>query len=712
MPALASLDAFFAPRSVAVVGASARETSVGYALLENLLFGRMGGRDRAEGFPGPVYAVNPRGGELLGHPVHRALAEIGAPVDLALVATPPATIPGLIREAADAGARGVIVITAGFGELGDEGQALQRKLTEAAEAAGVRLIGPNCLGVLRPGAALNASFAAAPPPPGRIGLLSQSGALVTGLISYAQREAFGLSAAVSLGAKADVDDQDVIAWLADDPQTHAIAVYIEAVRDPRAFFDVVRRVSPLKPIVAIKGGATEAGAKAASSHTGSLAGSARAYEAAFTQAGVLQAPTTQDFAVWARALAHQPPAKGRRIAVVTNAGGPGVLAADALVRAGLELATLSADTLAALDAVLPAVWSRGNPVDVIGDATPERYREAINVIGRAPEVDGVIVIMTVQAMTDPMATAQAIAEAHADPSWSKPLTASFVGLIGTEVGRYLDERGVPELNMPEMAVSAMQALVRRGQWLSRQPAPEVALPRHPAPDHEAARRALAEARAAGQRNLDLERARRVLAAAGVRYNGAGQAADAAEAARVAADIGFPVVIKANSPDIVHKSDVGAVVLNVADAAQVAQACALIRRRVGERQPGARITGFTVEEQVSGTEIIVGMSRDPDFGPLLMVGLGGVFVEVFGDVAFRLLPLGRRDALDMIGEIKAQALFEGARKLPKLDRAELAEVLVRISALVEALPEIGELDLNPLVLTAEGLVAIDARVVLA
>ncbi len=704
------LDVLFHPRSVAVVGASDRPESVGHALFANLLFGRVRGHSRDEGFGGPIYAVNPKGGEILGHRVYRNLSSIDAPVDLIVIATPPRVVAELMDEAAEVQAKAAIVISAGFAEMGAEGRALQDRVRDAARAHGIRLVGPNCLGVLRPSARLNASFAATPPTPGAIGLISQSGALVTGLISYTDRERIGLSAAVSLGAKADVDDEEILEWLAEDEETRAIALYIEQLEHPRRFFEVARRVAKQKPVVAIKGGTTAAGARAASSHTGSLAGSGAAYAAAFAQAGVLEARTIGDFISWAQALAYEPPAAGRRLAILTNAGGPGVLAADAAARHGLELAPLSDDTRAALDAVLPPVWSHENPVDIIGDATPERYRTALDVLGRAPEVDAIILIMTVQAMTDPIGTARAIAEAHDDPSWQKPLVCSFLGLEGTEVGSFLDARGVPELGMPERAVSAVSALVERGRWLRRTPAEP---PTHldlPVPDLERAKRLVDEARAAGQKNLDLARARDVLAAAGLRYNRSATAHDEEEALRCADVIGYPVVVKVVSPDVLHKSDAGGVVLDVVDAESLHDACARIRYRVGKSLPDAHIDGFTIEEQVSGSEIIVGVSRDPSFGPLLMVGTGGIFVEVYKDVVFRLVPVERRDALDMIEAVRAQPLFDGARNRPRLDRAELAEVLLRISALVEAVPAIEELDVNPLVITAHGLVAIDARVI--
>ena len=706
-----SMNPFFAPRSVAVVGASSRDSSVGYAVLRNLVFGGAGKRDRSAGFPGAIYPVNPKGGEILELPVFTNLAAIGEPVDLTVVAIPPRFIPGLMDEISSAGCRAAIIISAGFAEMGEAGHALQDEMVTRARAHGIRLIGPNCLGVIRPHSRLNASFGAAAPPPGRIGVLSQSGALVTGIISYAEREQFGLSAAVSLGSKADVNDTDILRWLDGDPETKAIAIYVEAFPDPRAAYETMREVSKNTPIVALKGGATAAGAKAASSHTGSLAGSLAAYSAAFAQAGVLQASSVRDFLGWSRALAYQPTPAGKRLAIVTNAGGPGVLSADEAGRHGVELAELSAETMAALDQVLPSVWSRGNPVDIIGDATPERYREAINIIGRAPEVDGVVVIMTVQAMTDPEDTARAIVHAHEEPSWKKPVVSSFLGLQGTAVGSTLDRHGIPEFNTPETAIAAMGALMKRGAWLRRSSAPERSFANMPAPDLERARALVRDGQAAGQTNLDLARARDILAAAGIRYNGSGTAANEDEAVALADEVGYPVVVKVVSPDVLHKSDVGGVVLHVIDGAGVREACAKIRATIGEHQPGARIDGFTIEEMVSGTEVIVGMSRDPGFGPLLMVGMGGIFVEVYKDVVFRLIPLSRRDALEMIGEIRAQPLLDGARKRPVLDRDELAEVLIRVSHLVDAVPEIAELDINPLVITADrGLVAIDARVI--
>jgi acetyltransferase len=709
-----ALDPFFAPRAVAVVGASSRPEAVGHAVLRNLLYGHARGvdaEDRAAGFAGGVYPVNPKGGEILGQRVYTKLGEVPDDVELIVVAIPGRFIPDLLDEAGDKGVRAAIIISAGFAEMGEEGRALQADMVARADKRGIRLIGPNCLGIIRPAAQLNASFGARGPRPGRVALLSQSGALITGVISYAEREGFGLSAAISLGAKADVNDTEILDWLAEDDETHAVALYVEAFPQPREAFAALKRLCRKKPVVALKGGQSEAGAKAASSHTGALAGSAAAYRAAFEQAGALAATSIGDFLTWARTLAHQPAARGNRVAIVTNAGGPGVLSADECGRWGLELAQLSSDTHAQLNEVLPKVWSHNNPVDVIGDATPARYRDALAILGAADEVDGIVTIMTVQAMTAPQATAEAIVEATRSAGWNKPLVSSFLGLVGTETGAYLDERGIPELNTPEEAVRAMSALVRRGRHLERRAPDAPQNLAHPPADHDDAREAVREAQRLGQTNLDLSLARRALAAAGIRYNGSSVAVDEDAAVRLAEEMGYPVVLKLVSPDVVHKSDVGGVVLDVTGAEAVREACGRIRERVEAHQPGARITGFVVEEQVSGTEIIVGVSRDPGFGPLLMVGMGGVFVEVYKDVAFRLLPLERADALEMIDEIRAQPLLDGARGRPRLDREELAEILLRISALVQAVPDIREIDVNPLVITERGLVSIDARVVL-
>jgi len=700
-----TLSTFLQPERLAIIGASARPESVGHALLRNLILEAPADR------VAEVFAVNPKGGEIDGCRVYKSLAEIGQNIDLIVVAIPPRFIPDLMTEAAAVGVRAAIIISAGFGETGKDGQALQDQLLARAREHQIRLLGPNCLGLIRPPEGLNASFAAGMPPSGYVGVISQSGALITGLISYAHSERFGMSAAISTGGKADLSDHDWLALLGNDPHTHAIALYKESVRHPQAFLQTAREVARDKPIVVLKGGSSEAGAKAAASHTGSLAGSQAAYSAAFRQSGMLEARTIGDFMAWSRALAAQPPAAGKRLAILTNAGGPGVLAADAASRSGLELVALSTGTMDALNAVLPSVWSHNNPVDIIGDATPDRFARALRILGEAEEVDGIVVIMTVQFMTDPLCIAESIAGIAGDPSWRTPTCASFIGLVGTEVGSYLDERRIPEFNTPEQAVSAMSALMQRGLWLHRTSGGAVQkLERHPAPALQCARQALDRARAEGQINLDLTRAREILQAAGVRYNDAGHGSSIDETAREADRIGYPVAIKINSPDVLHKSDVGGVVLDVVNTDSVRRACKEIIASVRAHQPDASLDGFSVEQQVKGTEIIIGVSLDPTWEPMIMVGIGGIFVEVYKDVSFRLLPISHDDALDMIGEIEAQPLLDGARGRPGLNRQELAGVLCRVSQLIEQTEGIEELDINPLVITDTGLVAIDARVI--
>jgi acetyltransferase len=706
-----SLDAFFAPRSVAVIGASADPSSVGYAVARNLLYGCAGSEDRGAGFDGPIHLVNPKGGELLGQRVHESLRRVAEPVDLLIVAVPAKAVVSVLEEAAEVRARAAIVMSAGFAEMGEEGRALKEELAKTARAAGIRVIGPNCLGVMRPASKLNASFSADATPDGHIALLSQSGALITGLLTYAHRERFGFSASVSIGEKADVTDEEVLDWLAADERTRLIAHYVESFDDPRAVFEALRRTSARTPVVAIKGGSSAAGAHAASSHTGALAGSSGAYRAAFAQAGVLEARTIGDFVAWSRALAFQSPAPGDRIAVLTNAGGPGVLAADAIARAGLRVAELSDATRAALDEALPPVWSRGNPVDVIGDAGPERYVAALDALGRAPEVDGIVVILTVQAMTSPREVACALVEAHREGEWDKPVLSSFLGMIGTEAAECLDAYGIPEYDVPERAVGAMGALVRRGRWLRRRPVEPTRFAHLPTPDLPGARRAIEPLRASGRRHLDLEQARRILRLAGIPYGATAAAADAEEAVEQAESIGYPVVVKVRSRDVVHKREAGGVVLNVIDADHVRRACALIRERLAERAPDAVLEGFVVEEQVEGAELVIGAFHDPGFGPIVMAGVGGSLVEVLEDVAFRLVPLERLDALEMLDELRTQGLLDGARGAPAVDRRELAELVVRLSDLMEAAPEIAEIDVNPLMITDRGLVATDARVIL-
>jgi acetyltransferase len=460
------LESFFLPRAVAVIGASADPDKVGYAVLRNALYGSIGGPpERDRGFAGEVYAVNAKGGEILGQKAATKVADLPGGVDLAVIAIPAPLIPAAVEECGQKGIRAVVVITAGFSEVGPEGAALERQMLAAAQAHGVRIVGPNCLGVIAAERRLNVSFAYETPPAGSISLLSQSGAVCTALISYAFEEHIGYRHFVSMGDKCDVEDAEVLEWFADDGKTSCIALYIESLKQPRAFYEAARRATRKKPVVAIKVGRTAAGAKAASSHTGSIAGADAAYEAAFRQAGVQRARTLAGFIDMSRALASQPLPRGRRIAVLTNAGGPGVITADAMHDLGLEVVKLRPATIERLSAISPAAWSHGNPADIIGDAGPDRYREALRILNGADEVDGVVLLMTHQSMTQPIKIAEAVVDVL--PELSKPVTASFIGQGGEEAENYLEQRGIPEFDFPERAAEAMAALCTRGDIVHR-----------------------------------------------------------------------------------------------------------------------------------------------------------------------------------------------------------------------------------------------------
>ncbi|MBN1944900.1 MAG: CoA-binding protein [Bradymonadales bacterium] len=461
-----TLRKFFLPRSVAVIGASADPAKVGYALLRNALYGSIEGpAERSRGFDGKIFAVNARGAEVLGLQSVRSVSEIPEPVDLAVVAIPAPSIPKTVEECGNRGIQAVVVITAGFSEVGPEGHRLEQEMVEAARRTGVRIIGPNCLGVIAAEQRLNVSFAYRSPPPGSISLLSQSGALCTALISYAFEEHVGYRHFVSMGDKCDVEDAEVIDYFAEDEKTSCIALYIEALKQPRAFYEAARRATRRKPVVAIKVGRTAAGARAASSHTGSIAGSDAAYQAAFRQSGVQRVHNLASFIDATRALSSQPLPRGKRICVLTNAGGPGVITADTLHDLGLDLVKLSSETIDKLNRHCPAAWSHGNPADIIGDAGPERYLETLRIINQADEVDGIVLIMTHQSMSQPMQIAKAVIDLV--PELTKPITVSFIGQEAEQAEDLLEEAGIPEFNFPERAADAMGALCTRADIVRR-----------------------------------------------------------------------------------------------------------------------------------------------------------------------------------------------------------------------------------------------------
>jgi len=687
------LDAFFRPQSVAIIGASRDPEKLGYAVLANLKEG---------GYPGRLYPVNPKADEILGLKAYPSVLDILDPVDLAIIVIPYRLVPAVLEQCGQKGIPAVVVISAGFREAGREGLEREMELVEIARKYHLRLIGPNCLGVIDTGTPLNATFAAGMPPGGPIAFMSQSGALGTAVLDMAMAGRIGFSKFASLGNKADVSEIDLLEAWGDDAASRVILI-------GQKFIQVARKVTRHKPVVAIKSGVTASGSRAVSSHTGSLAGSEAAYKAAFRQAGVIRAVSMEALFDYARAFAYQPLLKGDRIGIVTNAGGPGILATDALEHAGLEIPRLARETVEALEAYLPGAASAANPVDVLGDAQADRYEHAIRLVLADPNVDGLIVIVTPQAMTEIEKTAEAVGRMARKVD--KPVLACFMGEARIKAGiDVLWQYGVPNYPFPERAAAALAAISAYRRERERpifevQPC-AVCMP--------PVRELFDRVRAEGRVSIGDAEAREVLEAYGFPIPPSRLAKTPEEAVEIAEEMGYPVVLKVASPDILHKTDVGGVKLNVRSPDDVRDAFDLIVYRAGRYVPGARIWGCLVQQMVmGGREVLVGMSRDPQFGPLVAFGLGGIYVEALKDVAFRVAPFGRQEAEEMIHEIRSYPLLEGIRGQPPADHEAMVDALLRISQLVTDFPEIVELDINPLMVFEQGrgATAIDMRLVL-
>jgi acetyltransferase len=697
-----SLDPIFHPRSVAVIGASSTAGSVGSILMRNLL---------ENPFGGVVYPVNPNRHAVQGVRCYPNVAALPEVVDLAVVATPAPTVPGVLDECVRRGTPAAIVISAGFAELGAEGKVLAAKV-RAVAAGKMRLIGPNCLGVICPPRNLNASFAASMAPSGKVALLSQSGAICTAILDWAGKARVGFSSFVSVGSMLDVDFADLMDYFADDPATRSIILYMESIGDVRKFLSAARSVSRTKHVIVLKAGRHEAGARAAASHTGAMAGSDEVFDAAFRRAGVLRVTTIRDLFNMSEILAMQPPPRGRALALVTNAGGPGVMATDALMLSGGQLATLSAATLATLDAALPPFWSHANPIDVLGDAGPERYRVAIQACLKDPGVDGVLVLLTPQAMTDPTQTARLLQPFATN---SKPLLACWLGGEAVAPGRQLlQDTSIPTFDAPEAAVRAFLHMVQyhRSQELLYQ-RPE-AIPGNEQQDSAAVADLFRRVRAAGRTLLTEHEAKQVLQAYGISTTPTVPCATCDEAAKAARDLGFPVVLKLLSSTITHKSDVDGVQLNLRDEAAARTAFEHIRTAVERAGQPAAFEGVTVQPMVQerGIEVIAGSKVDTQFGPVILFGAGGVLVEVFQDSALALPPLNRTLARRLMERTKIFKALQGVRGRPPADLAALEALLVRFSRLLTDFLEIQEVDMNPILATPGGALALDARIVLA
>jgi acetyltransferase len=697
------LDAIFAPRSVAVIGATERPGSVGRTIMVNLL---------GTPFGGSVFPVNPKRPTVLGIQAYPELAKVPGPVDLAVVVTPAATVPDVIGECAEAGVRGAIVISAGFREVGPAGAQLERRVLDEAERGRIRLIGPNCLGVMCPRGGLNATFASRMALAGSVGFLSQSGALCTAILDWSVRERVGFSAFVSIGSMIDVGWGDLIDYLGDDPHTRSIVIYMESIGNARAFLSAAREVALAKPIIVIKAGRTEAAARAAASHTGALAGSDEVLDAAFRRCGVLRADTIDDVFHIAEVLAKQPRTRGPRLAIVTNAGGPGVLATDALIRAGGELAELSPETINELDALLPEAWSHGNPIDVLGDAGAARYVEALRVAARDPGSDGLLAILTPQAMSDPTPTAQALAPLARIEG--KPLLASWMGGADVAEGEaILNQAGIPTFAYPDSAARVFQAMWHLAYNLRGLYETPI-LPAGPedAGDRPRAAAIGAVAQGAGRTVLTEVESKQLLEAYGLPTVPTRVARDLDEAVAAAESIGYPVVLKLHSETITHKTDVGGVRLDLGSVEAVRSAYRAIETAVAEHAGPGHFLGVTVQPMIrrEGYELIVGSSIDPQFGPVLLFGTGGQLVEVFKDRALALPPLNTTLARRMMEQTRIYKALGGVRGRKAVDMPALEEFLVRFSQLIIEQSWINEIDINPLLAGPGGLLALDARVI--
>ena len=700
-----SLDSIFSPQSVAVIGATENLGSVGRTILENLIKG---------GFAGKIFPVNPKRDTVLGVKAYPSITAVPEKTDLAVIITPPATVPGIVKDCGKAGVKGVIIISAGFKEIGPVGVELERQVLEEANKAGIRIVGPNCLGVMVPGAKFNATFAADMAKPGSVGFISQSGALCTAILDWSLKENVGFSAFVSLGSMLDVGWGDLINHLGDDPNTKSIVIYMESIGDARSFLSAAREVALTKPIIVIKPGRTEAAAKAAASHTGSLTGSDEVLQAAFQRVGVLRVEAISELFDMAEVLGKQPRPKGPRLTIVTNAGGPSVIATDMLIGSGAQLADLSPETMAAFNAILPPTWSHNNPVDIIGDAKPELYAKAVEIAANDPNTDGLLVILTPQAMTDPTATAECLKPYAHIPN--KPVIASWMGADIVAKGEdILNAANIPTFKYPDRAAKSFYYMWRYSENLRQLYETPASAPddERGQIDRDKAAAIINEVRQSGRTILTEFESKKLLAAYGIPTVETHIATTEGDAVKQAARLGFPVVLKLHSETITHKTDVGGIQLNLRTASAVRQAWKAIETSVTKKVGKEHFLGVTVQPMIKleGYEIIIGSSIDPQFGPVLLFGTGGQLVEVYKDRALGLPPLNATLARRMMERTKIYTALKGVRGRKATDIHALEQLLVRFSQLVVEQPWISEIDINPLLVSSERIFALDGRVVL-
>ncbi|MFH1510304.1 MAG: acetate--CoA ligase alpha subunit, partial [Candidatus Woesearchaeota archaeon] len=697
-----NLDAIFSPKTIAVVGATSKQGHVGYSLLKNLL---------SSGFEGTVYPVNPKRQSVQGVKAYACVSDIPDKVDLAIIATPAEAVPGIVDECGKKQVKGIVIISAGFKEAGAIGEQLSRSILEMARLYDMRIIGPNCLGFIRPGLNLNASFAGKMALPGRIAFLSQSGALCTAILDWSVSQNVGFSHFVSVGESLDVGFHDLIDYLGNDPKTNSILIYMESLSDARKFLSAARAFTRTKPIIVLKVGKSAEGARAALSHTGSVAGNDAIFDAAFKRAGIIRVETIEDLFDCAKTLAMQKKPSGNRLAIVTNAGGPGVIATDSLVSLGGQLAKLSPDTMKKLNDCLPANWSRQNPVDVLGDADSRRYSKAVELCLLDESVDGVVVILTPQSMTDAADVARTITDIPNTDQ--KTLLAAWMGAGDVQEGRHiLEKHSIPSYSRPESAVRCfmfMHSYSKNLELLYETPA---TIPHAFDPDTEANKKLIAEVSSSGRFVLNEHESKQLLKNYGIPVARNALASNPKDAADIAGKIGFPVAMKISSPDIMHKTNVGGVRIGVNSREEAFQAYRSIIRSARKHAPKARIEGVFIEQVMSKRhELLIGCKKDPIFGPAIVFGMGGVAVEIFKDINVGLPPLNMALAMRLIEGTRIYDLLKGYRNMPAVNIKSIQFLLYKFAYLVMDFPEIKEIDINPLGVDEKGAVVLDAKVLL-
>jgi len=681
---------FFCPKSVAVIGAAREETKVGHTIVHNIL---------NSGYSGKLFLINPNANEIHGKKCYKSLLDVEENIDLAIMVIPSKFILQALEDCSKKQTKFAIIISAGFKETGIEGALLEKQLIEKAKEFGIRILGPNCLGMIDFNYPINASFSPSMPDKGVIGFISQSGALGTAVLDWAMTNGIGLSKFVSMGNKADISEINLFEDWLDDNKTNVITAYLEGVTNGNEFMRVCNKVTKKKPIIIVKSGNTMAGAKAVSSHTGTLAGSSRAYDAAFKQTGVIRAKTIKDLFNFAIAFAHQPLPKGNKIVIITNAGGPGIMASDACEENQMQLAKIDIQTVEILKSFLPSASNFYNPVDVLGDALADRYGKTFEIILKDKNVNAIIVLLTPQAMTQGLDTAKALVNAIKESGREIPVLTSFMG--GSEVKEgvdYLNKNGIPNFTIPEEAVQALRVMIDQESWMAKKEDSKKVFKS----DKDKVKSIFEKTIREGRLELGEMEARGILEAYGIRVPIAKVARDLKEARKVVKLTGYPVVLKIDSPDILHKTDVGGIKIGIKNYKELEESFEGIISNVKKYMPSAKINGISIQEMIeSKKETIIGINKDPQFGPMIMFGLGGIYVEILKDVSFRIAPISPTDAREMIEEIKTVKLLKGVRGEKPSDIESIVEVLLKISQLVIDFPCIIEMDINPLFVKEEG-----------